>query len=590
MFDFAKSLKFRILGSVFLVFSLAVAMVLYGVWVYQRDKLVEQAIRNARRTGMVIDAGLRSSMVLNDRKASMEAIRKMLGLEEFMKINILNLEGRVIMSSDPNLIGRAVDRERYPECMICHKGREGHEKETVLMTDSRGRQFIRTVTPIRNEPACYGCHIKENRNAGLLMIDSSLDEVNQLIAELVWRILVIGIGVFVLGALVLHLIITRFYTRPLEELRRGFARVGRGDFNYWVDVRGEGELAEMADSFNIMSRAIGRYVNEVRDSRDEVERHYDIVETLCQTIEKKELKDAVVSLLNRIFGAETVSFAMPMEKKTGFFELVNVSGDDNRRYHFFYDLESGPLLPTNALTREELQGMLSGACSQPVIREDGRKLLIPVCEKKMKIGLISVLKPEGEVFSPMERKVIPVVSHHITISFANAQLYSLAVTDGLTGLYTKRYLRQKLAELVEECRDNKRELWVLFLDLDHFKQVNDQYGHPVGDQVLIRVAELVLINIRHGDVACRYGGEEFVVLLENAGRDEALAIGERIRQNVEKYIFTIGEIPAFSQTVSVGLAGFPSTCQTADQLLSSADEALYQAKKAGRNRVVVFNG
>jgi len=587
MFAFVNSLKFRILGGVFLVFSLAMAMVLYGVWIYQREKLVEQAVSNARQTGMVIDAGLRSSMVLNDRAASMETINKMLQLDNFKRINILNLEGRIIMSNDPAQVGRLLEREKYPGCMICHKPGEEAAETTVVMEDDQG-QFLRSVTPIRNEPACYGCHLVENENVGVLLIDFSLARVNALIADFAWRIILIGSIVFFLGAILLHYLITRFFTKPLDALLLGFSRVGRGDFSYWVEVDCGGELAEMADSFNIMSRAIGRYVNEVRDGRDEIERHCDIVEALSQSIEKKELREAVVSLLYRLFDAKTVSFAMPMENRNGFFEVVNIGSGDQRHYHFFYDVSSGPLPPATALSIEDLEALTDGRYKEPEVRDGEGKLLIPLYQKNMPLGLVSVQKDEQESFSASEKKIIPVVAHHISIAFTNAQLYAMAVTDSLTSLYTKRYFLQKLDELESAFQEGGEGFWVLFFDLDHFKEVNDRYGHQVGDQVLTRVAELILLNIRHGDVACRYGGEEFVVLLQGDDLRAAQGVAERIRISVEKYIFTVDGIPSFSRTISVGLAGFPVHGETAERVVSAADGALYRAKARGRNRVEIW--
>lgn len=580
------SLKLRILGGVFLVLFLAIGMVLYGVWTYQRDRLVEQTARNAMQTGLVIKAGLHSSMLLNDWAATMETIRKMLNLESFSLITIVNTQGKVVMSSDQTRIGMILDKEKDPGCTACHDDYSADLQPTVMMRGEQG-SFVRNVTAIRNEPACYGCHTADASIIGILLIDSSLDELNALIGGLARRILLTGIGVFLLGALLLHFTLTRFFTRPLDKLLIGFTRVGQGDFTHWVDVQCGGEIAQMADSFNVMSRAIGRYVNEIREGRAEIEAHFTIVESLSQTIEKKKLKEIVVDLLCKILKAEAVSLVLPVENKEGVFEIVNIRQADRRHYHLFFRLDSGTL-PECALTLEDIERLVHHTYTQPVFSENGEKLLIPVQQKNMKIGLLSIVKPAGEVFRVSERNIVSVLSHHITISFANAELYSMAVTDGLTSLYTKRYFMRKIKEFVERYRTGKDGFWVMLLDLDHFKEVNDSYGHPVGDRVLAFIAGLIRENVRHGDIPCRYGGEEFIVLLKGEELKDSIKVAERIRLKVEEHVFYIDDIPPFSKTVSVGLACFPKHFKTAEEVVGAADSAMYRAKNAGRNRIVVF--
>jgi len=308
---------------------------------------------------------------------------------------------------------------------------------------------------------------------------------------------------------------------------------------------------------------------------------------LSQTIEKKELKEIVVDLLCKILKAETVSLVLPVENKDGFFEIVNIHRKDKRHYHLLFDLTTGDL-PDCALTQDDIKGLVHHYYTRPVFSEDGGKLLVPVQQQNMKIGLVAIVKPVGEVFTSSEKKIVSVLSHHINISFANAELYSMAVTDGLTSLYTKRYFLRKISEFVDRFRVDKVGFWVMLLDLDHFKEVNDGYGHPVGDQVLALIAGLIRKNLRHGDIPCRYGGDEFIVLLRGEELEDVVKVAERIRRKVAVHVFLIDDNPPFNKTISVGLACFPHHFRTGEEVVTAADSALYQAKKFGRNRVVVF--
>ncbi|NIA04995.1 MAG: diguanylate cyclase [Proteobacteria bacterium] len=584
--EILASLRVRILGGIFLIFFLAMGMVLYGIWTYQRGKLTEITSQQAVQVGQIIEAGLRSSMLLNDRKASMKTIRNMLRGKKFLQISVLNKNGEIIMTSKPSLAGRVINKNDEPACRVCHDN-GATTKKTIAIIDNGGNPFIRTITAIKGEPACYRCHSEEQKVIGILLIDSSLKETTALLNELAMRIALTGLFAFLVGVFFLNFIVTRFFTQPLEALQTGFEKVGRGDFSYWVEVNCGGEILHMADAFNIMSRAIGRYVDEVRGRRNEVASHYAIVQSLSQTIEKKKLKDIVLDLLCTILRADCADFALAMEKERDAFEIVSLKKGDKRHYHTYYKMDSDTC-QVGSITRDDLFGLLNERYTAPVYSDDGSRLLIPIQQKSMHFGLISIVKPTGETFTPAERKIIPVLVHHITISFANAELYDLAITDGLTSLYTKRYFLSKINEFVENFHSTKRGFCVLILDLDHFKEVNDTYGHPVGDEVLVRVAELIRSNVRHGDIPCRYGGEEFIVLLKGDNLMAAVKIAERIRRSMEDFTFELAGTPPFKKTLSAGVACFPLHFCTADEIIAAADTALYQAKRDGRNQVNVY--
>jgi diguanylate cyclase (GGDEF)-like protein len=170
------------------------------------------------------------------------------------------------------------------------------------------------------------------------------------------------------------------------------------------------------------------------------------------------------------------------------------------------------------------------------------------------------------------------------LSEANARLERLAVTDGLTGLFNHRRFQESLHSELLRCERHKRPLAVLMLDVDFFKKVNDSMGHPAGDDLLRRLAEVLSADLRQTDLISRYGGEEFGVLLPETTKAEAMQVAERMRESVE---LKMNEGNAWTQriTVSVGVATFPEDGLTAEAVLEAADQALYVAKRQGRNRV-----
>ena len=171
---------------------------------------------------------------------------------------------------------------------------------------------------------------------------------------------------------------------------------------------------------------------------------------------------------------------------------------------------------------------------------------------------------------------------------ANRRLAELAITDGLTGLHNHRYLQEQLVLEVERSLRTAVPLGMLMVDVDHFRQYNNRFGHPVGDEVLRRVARLISEHRRVNDVVARYGGEEFALLLINADHRVAAHIAERLRARVSSELFPqAADMPAGRLTISVGVASCPADGTTPAGLLAAADAALFRAKHAGRNTVRV---
>ncbi len=168
-----------------------------------------------------------------------------------------------------------------------------------------------------------------------------------------------------------------------------------------------------------------------------------------------------------------------------------------------------------------------------------------------------------------------------TLRQQNEELERLSASDSLTGLSNRRILTQRLSEELLRGQRQSHSFSILMLDVDHFKKYNDAHGHPAGDEVLKKVANILRNCTRAGDCTARYGGEEFAVLLSGKGGDTALQLAERIRDRVAAEEFVGGKV-----TISGGIAEFPHHGHTAEAVISSADEALYEAKRQGRNRVV----
>jgi two-component system, cell cycle response regulator len=169
------------------------------------------------------------------------------------------------------------------------------------------------------------------------------------------------------------------------------------------------------------------------------------------------------------------------------------------------------------------------------------------------------------------------------------RMFEAALRDGLTAAYNKRYFMDRLGTELAYARRHQIPVSLIMLDLDHFKAVNDTFGHPAGDAVLAKLSKVALDTLRAEDVLARYGGEEFAVICRGVDVRQTTVVAERLRELIAA-ARTTHDRHDIAVTVSLGVAGFPDVdAEQPAQLISAADEALYEAKRAGRNRVVVWS-
>lgn len=222
-------------------------------------------------------------------------------------------------------------------------------------------------------------------------------------------------------------------------------------------------------------------------------------------------------------------------------------------------------------------------------------LCLPLPAKDDTIGALLIASKKENFFSPYETKIFEMIAAHAAVQIANAMMYQqmekMATTDGLTGLFNHRYFQERLASEINRSERYQEKLSLILVDIDHFKKVNDTYGHPAGDKILKGVANILSSSIRTVDVAARYGGEEFAVILVNTDGRGAKETAERIRKTMENGKFDLsGNIIGI--TGSMGIAVFPDDTGLDDGsqrlLISRTDSALYLAKKEGRNRSYLF--
>lgn len=324
-----------------------------------------------------------------------------------------------------------------------------------------------------------------------------------------------------------------------------------------------------------------------------------ISKSLCSVLDYSTLVESILYICMcqmRVLGA-------------GIFVCEDFESDIYSLEDYYSGLDTDPLISYSLstsnpliqfLTKEErpftMEELFSAMGEQdiPEITSLNPSLIVPLKQKNHLIGILLLGERidlgEGIDFSVYERNQIQSIASLAAIAIGNANLVEMTTTDMMTHLKLKHYFFNVLADKIDVSVSQHTPISVLMMDIDHFKNFNDTYGHACGDYVLQEVAHVISEGIRTHDLAGRYGGEEFVVMLYNTESTTAMMVAERIRKAIEKKDFEY-EGKKFNVTISIGAAVLQKNeFLSAKQLVDNADQALYVSKNSGRNRVSLFDG
>lgn len=340
-----------------------------------------------------------------------------------------------------------------------------------------------------------------------------------------------------------------------------------------------------------------RLYQETEASLIEHQALYQIGLLLTSAEDIGRIFDLIVESAKRITGTPAGSLALYDEEKREFYLASSIGFSPSFEKLPAWKLRHGGL--TDRILNEDKALIVSDITNElayinKIILDEGIRSLVAVplkLENKV-VGILYVDDFVPREYKEREIAALTLLANQATIALLRAQTFrhvmELAITDGLTQVFNHRYFQERLAQEVKRAKRYRHPLSLIMIDIDHFKNYNDFYGHQKGDVILKAVADLVKEMIRETDIVARYGGEEFAVILPETGKNEALAVARKIRVSIEREAFYGEEIlPQGQFTVSCGVATFPDDTQTRHDLIDHADRALYLAKQTGRNKVCV---
>jgi diguanylate cyclase (GGDEF)-like protein len=412
--------------------------------------------------------------------------------------------------------------------------------------------------------------------------------------------LVGGATTVVSVALATVVIVNRVLSRSLEGLTQALRAAEKGRWLRSVDSGRADEIGELARAFDRVSATVTDLSVSVIDKGRELEwtrRELALQSTLTllfeltQAINAENDLDSILAVVPR-----RVCEALGFEQMAVL--LHDLASDEFvvRATHGIADGAIGVRFPRD----DGIAGAVADTGAPLVIADttrdpryshfrgthpvDGAFACVPMQVQGRLIGLFNVLRPGPATITSADVQLLTSLASHAALAIEHAQLglrlRDLAVTDPLTGLVNRRLLLERTARAIERSRRSGQPLAALMLDLDHFKDLNDELGHQKGDEALAAVARALAGAVRRVDTVARYGGEEFCLLLPDSPGAQAVLVAEKLRAAVRA--LDVGR----PLTVSVGVAVFPDHADDGDGLIGAADRALLAAKRAGRDRVI----
>ncbi len=465
------------------------------------------------------------------------------------------------------------------DCLLCHQTREGAVLGAVTL-----------VTPVE--------HLRDN-------------------AITTVAILVLAVALFTLVLLYFLRRMTRPLTLTANEVHSAMLRANEGDFTTRIQRRTNDEVGQIADDINRLTGLLYNNLQGIRNSVAQLLRNdrkpsgnllsctsemvHGLIEVahFKQAIEEDESREEVYQRLARVIEENF---------HIHHFSIYEASASKNRITTISVDGEFGVpnrWCDNNILVRSDTcracrTGHVIDAVDTPHLcnafrpAESGlQHICLPIIQSGSVGSVVQLLAPGGD--GPALQEKITLLRAYLREAAPVLEAKRLMDTlrestlrDAMTGLHNRRFLEEYVDTMAATTARRDSSLSVMMLDLDYFKKVNDTYGHDVGDTILKSLAKVLQQNVRASDMVIRYGGEEFMVILQDTSRQAADAVAEKIRASVEAMKLQVAGT-VLQKTISIGIADYPEDGETMWQVIKYADVALYQAKEQGRNRVVRFN-
>ncbi len=412
--------------------------------------------------------------------------------------------------------------------------------------------------------------------------DPIIKDVNDIVMFLIWMIT----GIMIAG-IIAAIILSKVITKPISELTKAVKVVGGGNLNYSVNLSANDEIGQLSESFNKMTKDLKQRTDELQKANSDLSILYSISTAAGSTMKRDELFEAVLNIIAHLeifkLGHKGAVFTIDGDRMI----LIYQTGFTHQFVNVHKDMKVGDCIcGLAAKTGEIIVSESSETDSRHTIKYPGiishGHISIPLEARNRVLGVLCLYPPVGIKINKHEMALFYTIGNRIGAAIDNIMLYEETKTrslhDPLTGLANRRLMDYVLETSFARAKRAECPFSAIMLDIDSFKNYNDKYGHSFGDKMLVDIAKIVSGEIRQIDLGVRYGGEEFLILLPETGLSEACEVAERIRKDVEVKT---------GVTVSIGVTCYNHNMERKEEIIITADDALLQAKRKGKNRIEV---
>lgn len=560
---------------------------------YQRRMIDEQFKKESTFASSIILSSLIENMIDETPDRVKNSLQKIGKVKDVVGVYIYDTDGEQwqgfpektkheLNISDESIQGILDNDETYYK-FLPDEGKEG---------------IFQTIQPVHAEERCFQCHNRGSEHIGLIEVRISYAKARDYLqshsnSEIFWNFTNI-----MLLVIILVIVISIIILKPITNLTNVSKELANGKLNKRAKYISNDEIGDLSKSFNLMASTIEEQMKELRTAREQLQSTFERVgEAMGSALNLNDISDVIIEETLRVSNFSICT--LMLKDKRGNLRVQAYRGIHKQKIK---DYENNPINSSvnflfsvmRAKSFLEVKDLHNRSDLQRLAIEKGANTLfsVPLIVENETIGLINLVSRNHVQLDEEQIRVLYALASHSAAAIDHAKLHArtkrLAITDGLTEVYNHRYFYQKLEDEMSRSMRYKRPLSLLMIDIDHFKDFNDTYGHLAGDSLLKQIAQLFKKITRNIDIVARYGGEEFAILLLETDFDDARIFADRVRRAVEKSDFydkdgtLLGKV-----TVSIGISNYPVQSSTSRQIIQSADVALYMAKESGRNRVEV---
>lgn len=516
--------------------------------------------------------------------------------------------------------------EQFGESSLSKGARDEIDKEVLktgktiyLLNEDAESAELRVTVPYvatsYGNPNCLQCHVaKEGDVLGAISMVFDISDIREGGTLTIVRILAIS-AIFLGIAIVATNYLINPYLDFFESLKNAIRRAENGDFGYRVVTKLKDEAGDIAKWLNNL-------YDKLQNTVENIEKQVSILISTSENIYSKNPLIKASEVINQLVDIYKFKRTIELDKTKGeiykriFFILEEKLGIKN--FLFFETDESSKkrelvyIVHENECIWKEIDGIelnscrayrtnsevysddFYNVCEQCIIEDsvtDYICLPYPIFQSR---GVVISIRPRDKEDMTRIKMLLPLIKNYldsakpvIESKILTEMLKDSSLRDGMTGLYNRRFLERYLEKATFQASRAKTGYAILMIDIDYFKMVNDTYGHDNGDLVIKGLVEILRDNTRESDLAIRFGGEEFLVMLYNPTEEGALKVAEKLRVAFSQRVFLMGG-KSLKKTISIGVSFFPKDTEAIWQAIKFADIALYEAKRGGRNRVVRF--